>query len=56
MQGRQIERWKQLCEEAATEQDPEKLRELAAEINNLLKQKLTRVKNSDGEPDGRKLA
>ena len=30
------ERWKQLCELAAKEQDPQKLLELTREINNLL--------------------
>lgn len=32
----QRERWLQLCEQAATEQDPEKLMALIAEINRLL--------------------
>ena len=30
------DRWQQLCEQAAREQDPRKLVELAREINNLL--------------------
>ena len=30
------ERWKQLCEQAAKEQDPQKLIELTREINRLL--------------------
>jgi hypothetical protein len=44
-----VELWKQLCEEAATEYNPEKLHELVAKINTLLEQKLTRDKNSDAE-------
>jgi hypothetical protein len=31
--------WKTLCEQAATENDPEKFLELIQEINNLLEQK-----------------
>jgi hypothetical protein len=30
------ERWKQLCAQAAKEQDPQKLQELIKEINDLL--------------------
>ena len=38
------ERWMQLCEQAANEQDPEKLMELVAEINRLLEAKDRRLK------------
>ncbi len=38
-----VERWKELCEKAATEQDPRKLRELAREINELLLRKQRRL-------------
>ena len=46
------ELWKTLCEEAANEQDPERLLELVKEINNLLEEKQLRVKgkNGDGAP------
>ena len=37
------ERWKQLCEQAATEQDPQKLRELIDEIDRLLAEKQNRL-------------
>ncbi|HXM15332.1 MAG TPA: hypothetical protein VN933_08830 [Candidatus Eremiobacteraceae bacterium] len=37
------ERWKQLCELAAKEQDPRKLLELTHEINNLLLYKQKRL-------------
>lgn len=38
--------WKQLCERAAKEQDPEKLMELIAQINQLLEAKERRLKGS----------
>ena len=44
------ERWKQLRQKASTEQDPEKLRELIAEINDLLDEKYNRVKNNTPTP------
>lgn len=43
MQGEQRERWQELCERAAVEQDAEKLRELIAEINKLLSEKYERI-------------
>jgi hypothetical protein len=39
MQGENSERWRKLCEQAAVEQDPEKLLELTKEINGLLTEK-----------------
>ena len=45
------ERWKLLCEQARTEQDPDKLRELVKEINDLLLRKQTRL---DAEPKAKK--
>jgi hypothetical protein len=42
----------QLCERAATEQDPEKLMELVKEINRLLEEKERRLKNTPGSPKG----
>jgi hypothetical protein len=44
MQGANKERWKILCEQASTEQDPEKLHELVKEINDLLEAKEARLK------------
>ncbi len=38
------ERWKVLCEQAATEQDPKKLHQLIKEINDLLEAKEARLK------------
>jgi hypothetical protein len=37
------ERWLELCEQAAVEQDPKKLLELVAEINRLLGEKQSRL-------------
>jgi hypothetical protein len=37
------ERWKQLCEQAAKERNPNKLRELVHEINALLSEKQKRL-------------
>jgi hypothetical protein len=42
--GKNKERWEELCELAAKEQDPEKLKELTDEINRLLEIKLNRLK------------
>jgi len=39
MQGETGERWRKLCEQAAIEQDPQKLVELAEEIDRLLEVK-----------------
>ena len=44
MQGEIRERWQILCEQAAIEQDPERLLELTAEINRLLLEKEERLK------------
>ena len=44
MQGEIKERWLQLCELAAVEQDSEKLTLLIAEINRLLAEKEERLK------------
>jgi hypothetical protein len=38
------ERWWELCERAANEQDPERLVALAKEINQLLEEKEARLK------------
>jgi hypothetical protein len=45
MQGDTAERWRRLCEQAAIEQDPQKLLELSEEINRLLEAKEQRLKN-----------
>jgi hypothetical protein len=60
MQGPNLERWQELCREAATEQDPKRLMELTAEIIRLLNEKEQRLLakrkqddlNSSEPPDG----
>jgi len=40
-----------LCEDAAQEQDPQKLRELTERINSLLDQRFSKHKGSDSKED-----
>jgi hypothetical protein len=51
MQGETKERWKVLCEQAATEQDPAKLMELVKEIDELLAKKQDRLNNLPHDPE-----
>jgi hypothetical protein len=48
MQGKVKEEWTQLCEQAAVEQDSEKLMALVSEINRMLDEKEQRLKS--GKP------
>jgi hypothetical protein len=43
MQGAKRERWFQLCQQAAVEQDPAKMLVLITEINDLLQEKERRL-------------
>lgn len=43
MQGKTEERWQVLCEQAATEQDPDRLMELIREVDHLLHEQQTRL-------------
>jgi len=43
VQGARRERWLELCEKAANEQDPQKLLMLVEEINRLLEEKSKRL-------------
>jgi len=43
MQGEKRELWMDLCERAASEQDPQKLIELVKQINQLLEEKERRL-------------
>jgi len=43
MTGDSKERWRELCEQASVEQDPDNLLELVKEINQLLEEKRTRL-------------
>jgi hypothetical protein len=47
MKGEVRERWQQLCDQAANEQDPLCLGELVAEINQLLSQKQERLREAN---------
>jgi hypothetical protein len=44
MQGKIGEDWRELCSQAAQEQDPNRLLELARKINTLLEEKEQRLK------------
>jgi hypothetical protein len=46
MQGQKAERWQTLCQQVITEEDPDKLIELAQEIIRLLDEKEERLKVS----------
>jgi hypothetical protein len=50
MQGDKAERWRHLCEQAAVEQNPDKLMKLVTEITQLLdekQQRLTQLPQND---------
>jgi hypothetical protein len=49
MGGEAKERWQQLCEQATTEQDSQKLVELVQEINDLLELRQGRSERKDGD-------
>jgi hypothetical protein len=44
------ERWQELCEQAANEQDPDKLLKLTAEIDRLLSEKYDRLEGKTTKP------
>jgi hypothetical protein len=50
MQGETKERWMQLAEQAATEQDPNKLMALVKEIDELLARKQNRLNRLSADP------
>jgi hypothetical protein len=49
MKGENREQWMRLCEQAAEEQDPEKLMALVNEINRLLDEKHNRLTTNNAE-------
>jgi hypothetical protein len=51
LKGQTGELWKELCAQAAVEQDPDKLLALTAEINRLLDEKEERLKALRLRPD-----
>ncbi len=50
MQGKTKERWMELCEQAAQEQDPTKMLEIVKEINRLLAAKYERLSHANSAP------
>jgi hypothetical protein len=53
VRGEKKEKWMALCEQAANEQDPEKLMALVAEIDRLLAEKQDRLNGkAKGQPSG----
>ena len=56
MQGKTKERWLELCEQAANEQDPKKLWVLVTEISRLLEEKQRRVLPKNGLANHKKPA
>jgi hypothetical protein len=51
MKGEISERWRKLCEQAAIEQDSDRLLELIQEITRLLEEKEERLKKAKKPPD-----
>jgi hypothetical protein len=56
LKGEKREIWMHLCEQAAVEQDPDKLMDLIKQINHLLEEKERRLKveSSFSDTDGHK--
>ena len=52
MQGEKAEQWRAVCEQAAIEQDPEKLMRLVEQINRLLEEKEQRLRDQHANSDG----
>jgi hypothetical protein len=53
MQGETKQRWEELCEQAATEQDPDKFFQLIREINRLLEERRSNLsEKKPREPSG----
>lgn len=50
VQGKTKELWMQLCEQAAVEQNPDKLLQLVSEINRMLEQKENRLVRQRDQP------
>jgi hypothetical protein len=51
LKGEKKEIWMHLCEQAAIEQDPDKLMDLIKQINQLLEEKEHRLKGNLTGPD-----
>ena len=55
MQGAKKERWMELAEQVANEQDPQKFNELVKELNRLLTEKDNRLHPKPKEESSRQL-
>jgi hypothetical protein len=53
MQGENAERWRKLCEQAAVEQNSQKLMQLVSEINQMLLEKEERLQRRQPEAKSR---
>ena len=51
MIDKEKERWRELCEQAAVEKDPDKLQRLVKEINHLLDIKSKRLRGAKPEAE-----
>jgi hypothetical protein len=49
MKGETKERWQELCELAANEQDPDKLSDLVDEIDRMLEEKQNRLRRESAK-------
>jgi hypothetical protein len=49
-----MERWKELCEQASTERDSEKLLELVREINDLVQMRQVRLRAKEADERNRR--
>lgn len=54
MRGETGERWRELCQQAAIEQDHQKLMQLVQQINDLLDAKERRLRPLPGNPEGKR--
>jgi hypothetical protein len=52
MQGKTLERWRELCEQAGVEQDSDRLHKLIDEINALLHEKEQQLKRQRAKYSG----
>jgi hypothetical protein len=55
LKGEKLEHWQQLCAQAATQQDPQKLIELVKEIDRLLGEKQDRLNRERSGGNGQPL-
>jgi predicted house-cleaning noncanonical NTP pyrophosphatase (MazG superfamily) len=53
MKGKTRETWQEFCEQAAVEQDPDKLLELVREINRMLEEKENRLLRARDQSAGK---